>query len=207
MVLTKTSGRPKQDPEPRRQEILSAAIRVFAKNGYHNTEVKRIAEVTGIAKGTVYLYFQTKQDLFMAVVTHAVESLAERIDAEVQGAAEPVEKIKAVVRAYFRFFDEEGALVEILTQERTGSFRRAEQAYCRMFAKNAWRLEKIIREGVAQGTFRPLKPRQSARILANLLTGTIYSHVTSGHTSRASSATKAVTDFLLHGMLAQEKKT
>ena len=169
--------------------------------------MQRIAEAAGIAKGTVYLYFETKQDLFLATVTHAVERLAERIDAEVENAAGPVDKIRAVVRAYFRFFDEDRALVEILVQERGEAMGQAEQAYFRVFSENAWRLERIIRDGSAQGMFRRLKPKQAAGILADLLTGTIYAHVLGARRGSTSRAAGAVTDFMLHGILAQEKKT
>jgi AcrR family transcriptional regulator len=186
---------------------LSAAVRVFAENGYRNTQVQFIADAAGIAKGTVYLYYGTKRDLFLAAVTHAVETLAERIDTEVLSAAGPVDKIRAVVRAYFRFFDEDRALVEILVQERGEVMGQAEAAYYRMFSKNAWRLEKIIRDGTAQGLFRRLKPKQAARVVANLLTGTIYAHLLDDRNVRASSVVGVVTDLLLNGLLAQETTT
>ena len=205
-MAAKTNGRPKRDPEARRREILSAAIPVFAKNGYSNTEVQRIAEAAGIAKGTVYLYFETKRDLFLAAVTYAVERLAERIDAEVQTAASPVAKVRAVVRAYFRFFDEDRALVDVLALELGEVMGQAEEAYYRVFSENAWHLEMIFREGIAQGVFRRFKPRQAAHVLANLLTGTIYARVLGGGKGPASRSAGAVTDFLLHGILAQEKR-
>ena len=206
MGSVKVRGRPKQDPEPRRREILSAAIRVFAKSGYRNTEVQRVADMAGLAKGTVYLYFETKEALFLAAVTYAVERLAERIDAEVRSASGAVAKIKAVVRAYFRFFDEDRALVDVLVQERGEVNGRAEQAYYRVFSENAWRLEKIIRDGVATGVFRRLKPRRTANILANLLTGTIYAHVVGRRGGRASAEAGDVTDFLLYGLLMPRKE-
>jgi len=205
-VAERKRERSKPDPQARKQAILSAAVRVFAETGYRNTEVQRIAEAAGIAKGTVYLYFNTKQDVFMAAVTYAVDRLAERTDAEVQNAVGPVEKIRAVVRAYLGFFDEDRALVKILAQER-GEVGQAEEACYRMFAKNARHLEEILREGITQGLFRPLEPKQAARILANLLTGTVYAHVLDGRDGRASSAAEAVTDFLLYGILEQEIKT
>ena len=183
---------------------MDAAVHAFAETGYRNTEVQRIAEAAGVAKGTIYLYFKTKQDLFLATVRHAVERLAERIDAEVQRAKGPADKIRAVVRAYFRFFDEDRALVEILVQERGEVMGHAEQAYYRVFSENAWRLEKILRNGIAQGTFHPLKPKQAAAILADLLTGTIYAHVLGERRGSTSKAAGAVTDFMLHGILARE---
>jgi AcrR family transcriptional regulator len=207
MATAKGRGRPKQDPGPRRREILSAAVGVFAEAGYRGADVERIAEAVGIAKGTVYLYFGTKRDLFLAAVVHAVERLAERIDAEVQGADGPVEKIKAIVRAYFRFFDEDRALVEILAQERAEAMGQAEAAYYRVVSKNAKFLERIIEDGIAQGMFRKLNPRQAARILANLLTGTIYADVLGGRRVSASKTAETVTDFLLHGMLLQGTTT
>ncbi|MGD9142100.1 MAG: helix-turn-helix domain-containing protein, partial [bacterium] len=79
MTKTRPRGRPRLDPSLRRREILEKAIRLFARNGYTRTDVQAVARSLGIAKGTVYLYFSSKRDLFLAAVEFAIKRLAERI--------------------------------------------------------------------------------------------------------------------------------
>src|SRR5262245_36435333 len=95
-------GRPR-DPglEARRKaEILDAAARTFAANGFAATDVQVIADRLGVGKGTVYRYFPTKEALFLA----AVEAGLRELDAEIEAHFEtpgldPVELIRRVVRA------------------------------------------------------------------------------------------------------------
>jgi AcrR family transcriptional regulator len=154
----------------------------------------------------VYLYFRSKQELFLAAVEYAIRRLAERIDQEVQQAAGPVEKIKALVSAHFRFFDEDEPLAEVIVRE-GGEFRaHAESTYYSIYAQNAGRLEDIVRGGVKLGVFRRTDPRETSGILANLLSGTIYTHLYGHKTGKVADAIEATTDFLLHGIAAPAAK-
>ncbi len=204
MVQTRPRGRPRQDPRVRRGQIMSAAIRLFAKEGYRNTDLQKIADAVGIAKGTIYLYFETKRELFFAAVEHALERLAEWIDSETEAATGSIEKIRAMVRAYFNFVDKDHLLVGIIAQERGEFIAHAEDTCYRAFSENAHHLEAIIRKGIAEGVFREQDPERTAEILANLLTGTIYTYILRKK-GQASEAIDEVTDFLLHGMLVEGK--
>ena len=206
MTGAKRRGRPRLDPEVRRREILENAIGLFARNGYTGTDVQAVARSLGIAKGTVYIYFSSKRELFLAAVEYAIKRLAERIDEEVRRASGPTEKVKALVSAHFRFFDEDEPLAEVIVRE-GGEFRaHAESTYYSIFAQNAVRLEDIVRGGVRLGVFRRTDPRQTSEILANLLSGTIYTHLYGHKTGKAAGAIEATTDFLLHGIAAPAVK-
>lgn len=200
MTKPNRRGRPKLDPEPRRREILENAIELFASNGYTGTDVQAVARSLGIAKGTVYLYFSSKRELFLAAVEYAIRRLAERIDEEVQQASGPMDKVKALVSAHFRFFDEDEPLAEVIVRE-GGEFRaHAESTYYSIYAQNAERLEEIVRSGVTLGVFRKTNPRETSEILANLLSGTIYTHLYGHKTGRVADAIEATTEFLLNGI-------
>lgn len=203
MTKTRQRGRPRLDPSLRRREILETAIRLFARDGYNGTDVQAVARSLGIAKGTVYLYFSSKMELFLAAVEFAIKRLAERIDGEVGKAPGPTEKVKALVGAHFRFFDEDEPLAEVIVRE-GGEFRaHAESTYYSIYAQNAGRLEKIVRDGVKLGVFRRTSPKKTSEILANLLSGTIYTHLYGHKTGKAADAIEATTEFLLHGIASQ----
>ncbi len=66
----------------RRKTILDAAKRVFAKRGYHDTNISHICEGLGIARGTLYQYFQSKRDVFAAIVEETLERVRAAVAAE-----------------------------------------------------------------------------------------------------------------------------
>ena len=203
MVETKRPGRPRQDPQLRRNEILEAAVPVFSKHGYRDTDMQHVADAVGVAKGTLYIYFKTKEALFLAAVDHSIEQLADHIDRAVRKADGPVDKIRAIVSAYFRFFDRDPALARIIVREGGEFMSRAENTYYRVFTENASRLEEILRDGMDREIFRRADPKRTADFLADVLGGTVYTYLLGRKKGRAAAATKATVEFLLHGLLAE----
>lgn len=198
-------GRSRQVPDIRSEQILAAAITLFAQRGYRATDLQAIAEAAGIAKGTVYLYFKSKQQLFLAAVDRAFQRLAESIEQEVTTASGPLEKIKAVIRAYMRFFDEDRPLAEMMAREQGEFSASARQTFFYVFSENAGRLEAILREGIAQGVFRSVDPAQAGETLANLLYGSIYTQVAGRIRGHAIDVTDGMIDFVLHGIAAPSR--
>src|SRR5262252_186099 len=88
-------GRPKVEglAERRREEILAAATRIFARLGYPGTDLQIVADRLGVGKGTVYRYFPSKEALFLAAADRGMTLLKGRIDAEAERAKAPLDKI------------------------------------------------------------------------------------------------------------------
>src|SRR5579872_1255399 len=76
----------------RRSAIVNAAARIFAEAGYDDTEMERVALETGIAKGTLYLYFEGKQDLFFACVDEGMRQLQAGLMEAARAPVEPFER-------------------------------------------------------------------------------------------------------------------
>ncbi|HWW11752.1 MAG TPA: TetR/AcrR family transcriptional regulator [Brevundimonas sp.] len=81
-------GEPKfrRRPADRPAEILAAALEVFAERGFHSARLEEVARRAGVSKGALYLYFETKADLFRAVVSDAISPNIERVKAMATGA-------------------------------------------------------------------------------------------------------------------------
>jgi AcrR family transcriptional regulator len=81
-------GEPKfrRRPADRPAEILASALEVFAERGFHSARLEEVAKRAGVSKGALYLYFETKADLFRAVVTDAISPNIERVKAMAGGA-------------------------------------------------------------------------------------------------------------------------
>ena len=124
-----------RDPD-RSQNIIEAAVRVFARKGYYNSRVSDIAREAGIAAGTIYLYFKTKDDI---LVTLFRDKMA---------------KVRRLVALHFRMLEDNPELAEVVQVElRQGQkfFRGASsQEIGAYFAL----IGSVLEEGVAQGRFR-----------------------------------------------------
>src|SRR4051812_23928118 len=84
MTIVKSETRRKRkSPEARRSDIVSAALRLFAAKGFAATRLDDVAEAAGIAKGTIYLYFETKEELFREVVRQELLPTLDRIEAAI----------------------------------------------------------------------------------------------------------------------------
>ena len=195
-------GRPKQDPEQRRRQIMTAAVDVYAERGYHEASLTLVAERLGIVKGTIYLYYRSKKELFLAVVEHGACKLEMEIARAVERAAGPVEGVRAVVGTYFRFFYRDRRLAEVVVREQGKSFGYAQEAYYRILERNRIHMKSFLLEGIERRVFRRVDIDQTADILANLLTGMVYTYMLGYKRGRTTWDVNAITDFILHGIAA-----
>ena len=98
----------------KRERILRAAAELFASKDYHRVLIDEVARRAEVGKGTVYRYFQTKEDLFVAVLSYAVDLATERLRAKIERASDPVEQLRVACKQAVRFFRENGHLFHVL---------------------------------------------------------------------------------------------
>src|SRR5205085_3296533 len=108
-------GRPREEglAGRRKEEILDAATVCFAQLGYRLTDIQLVANQLDVAKGTIYHYFPSKEQLFLAAVDRGVKQLALAVDTAVHDVTEPLERIRCAIRAYLQFFSEHPEIVEL----------------------------------------------------------------------------------------------
>src|SRR5215813_1441453 len=103
MVTVTTLNRYQRRKERTRQELLTAAKAVMAKKGYHNAKIADIAAAADIGVGTFYLYYPTKDALFLELVKETAQALKAEIDQARAQVEDVVEKIRVANVAFFRF--------------------------------------------------------------------------------------------------------
>src|ERR1051326_1049642 len=103
--------------EFRTSGILEAARRVFAARGFHEATVEDIAEAAGVAKGTVYLYYESKRDLYFAALKFGISQMYSSLLQEVQKQSTPEEKLRALIAAKLAYFDENRDFFKIYYSE------------------------------------------------------------------------------------------
>ena len=149
--------------EVRRQELVDAAVAVFSAKGVSAASVDDIVRAAGVAKGTFYLYFTTKDDAVNAVAAAMVEGVATRVEAAATDPSRsPVERLLAFGAGVRNVGDEpyERELVEVFhrPENRLLHDRIGEQALVRL----APVIAAIIADGIEAGQFRAQDPHAAA---------------------------------------------
>lgn len=210
-VASKTSrpvGRPPDTElqERRRAEILDAATTVFAENGFAETDVQEVADKTGVGKGTVYRYFPSKEELFLAAVDHGMRNLKTSVDASVAKVKQPLEQIEAGVRAYLTFFDEHPEIVELLVQERAHFRDRKTPTYYVHRQANMGPWQDLFRELIRAGTVRELPVEQIVEVISDLLYGTMFTNHFADRKKSPRRQCEDVLDILFRGILTESER-
>src|SRR5881275_752058 len=85
-------------PEGKRERILDAAVRVFAQEGFYNAKVAQIAHVAGVADGTIYLYFKSKDDLLISLFEDRMEMVNANLREAINTESSAIVRLKRIVR-------------------------------------------------------------------------------------------------------------
>ncbi len=156
VARNKLKRAPKVEPAARRQAILDAALTVFAERGFEAARLDDIADRAGIAKGTLYLYFDDKEGLFEEVVRSAVSPILERLSALASAPDMPVDKI---LEALFSVFEKEvlgtkrKLLIRLIIAEGPRFPRIAEFYYRNVVARILPLITKVAERAVERGEF------------------------------------------------------
>src|SRR5262245_10589054 len=101
----------------KRQRILTSAMRVFASKGFFGAKVAEIAQQAGVADGTIYLYFKSKDDLLISLFEAQMERANQELLRAMEGAVNAVEKLKRFITAYMDLVAENRHAAEVITIE------------------------------------------------------------------------------------------
>jgi len=162
------------DKNKKRREILDAAMRVFAREGYHRAKMEAVADEAGIGKGTVYEYFKSKTDLFLALHDHMIAELKNFYMKELAKVTEPVVMLERFIDVAFQTFRlwEPFFLVFFDFWAEGGRGEQQDLLQTRLrdaYAESRNDIAAIIAAGVKDGSFRCDDPLlTAANILASL---------------------------------------
>jgi TetR/AcrR family transcriptional regulator, fatty acid metabolism regulator protein len=141
---------PDQD---KRRLLLDAAVKVFARKGYHAARVGDIAGEAGVAYGLLYHYFDSKEDVLRSVFRETWRALIETIKSVEEDEDEPREQLRKVAEILLRSWHRDPDLVRVLVLEVTRSQHLAEEMdeIVASFAA----IQEIVERGQADGSIRP----------------------------------------------------
>src|SRR4051812_45782018 len=202
-----TEPRWRRLPEERPKQILDAAFAVFAERGLAAARLEDIARRAGLSKGTIYLYFPNKEELFREVVRSTVIAFIERGEAVFQTERDPRQALLAWMEGYWAwlrspFFP---AMHRLVNSE-LHSFPDLASFYAKEVIERAQRLVcDMLEQGMQKGVFRRMDPLAAARMLSALfITHGLWYHQRSSFKSIADIPDELllaqIRDFFLHAM-------
>jgi len=144
--------------EFRCNEILTAARKLFAKKGFAEATMEEIAAATGLAKGTLYLYFKSKRDVYLKTLQHGTAELLELAAGNVQQAIGIRAKVRALVETRVKYADENRDFFKIYLTEFGGGTHPAagSKEFRDLPLKQAAVIENLLRGGAESGELGPL---------------------------------------------------
>jgi AcrR family transcriptional regulator len=204
----RSRGRPKDEElTARRQDkILDSAIPIFARYGFRNTDVDRVAAAVGVGKGTVYRYFPSKRDLFLKAVDRGVRRLHERVDAACSPSADAMSQLELSILAYLTFFDEHPEVVELLMQERAEFKDRKQQTYFEHTKLQRERWRERQHSLVAGGMMRDVPFEQMADFMGYVIYGTMFTNYFKGREKSIAEQTREILDIVWFGSLSEAER-
>jgi TetR/AcrR family fatty acid metabolism transcriptional regulator len=191
-----------RDPD-KPQAIIDAAIRVFARNGYYNSRVSDIAREAGIASGTIYLYFRTKDEILVTLFREKMAEWVGHVRREIASQPDAIAKIRRLVALHFQVLESNPDLAEVVQVElRQGQkfFRGASahevSAYFELIAS-------VLEEGVTGGQIRQDVPiKVATKMLFGAMDQMATSWVLGKRKYRLTESADAVARIFLQGVSA-----
>ncbi len=101
----------------KRERILVAAERIFARHGFFAAKVSDVAKEAGVADGTIYLYFKSKDDLLISLFERRMQQVNEHLREAIAGIESPRAQLETFIRTYLQLVHDEPTAVEVLTIE------------------------------------------------------------------------------------------
>lgn len=186
--------RRRKDARP--EELIRAAVALFGEQGFSATNLKDVAKRAGVSKGTVYLYFKSKEDLLRAAVRTSVVPIVDAADElEVDADGTAAELLRTLLIRWVEDFDERGvAGVPKLVMAEAGNFPELAEDYVGSVLLRVRRLvARVLKRGVRDGEFRELDVRQATHLL---LAPVLYSQLHSAAFAAFDPGSPDVTGFV-----------
>lgn len=158
----------------RKNQILDAAINVFAKKGFASAKTDDIARLAKLGKGTIYRYFKNKKALFLALVDRGLERLRDLMSKEVGRVEDPLEKIETAIKTYLSFFENNSSLIDILVHEHSGFHERIRKKYFEHYYGNIDKIRQTFKLAIRKGLIKNINIDDAIRVLTSTLKGLIY---------------------------------
>ena len=159
--MSEAASRREQMREERRSQILASALAVFSQKGFHVSSVSDVAAHAGVSQGTIYWYFDSKEELFDAAIMEYFADFGTEMTSALEGGGTASEKLRALAKNMDRFVAEaQQVLVAFLSYWASGQGQqKSAQLWIEVLREYADYMVTVIEEGISTGEFKEVDAR------------------------------------------------
>jgi TetR/AcrR family fatty acid metabolism transcriptional regulator len=202
-ALRKVPARP-TNPAPaanKREALLDAATRVFARRGYFHAQVADIAREARVAAGTVYLYFRSKDDLLVSLFERTMRAAIAEGRAALEGVTDPRERLTRIARMHLERLGRDRDLAVVFQVELRQSTKFMERFSSSYLRDYLGQIRDTLAEGQASGHFRSdINPTIAAKIFFGALDEMATNWILSRRRYSLVAQADAIVDLFINGV-------
>lgn len=200
------AGKSKQEvvSEFRCGEILAAARKVFAVSGFNEATMDGIAAAAGIAKGTVYLYFSSKKDVYLAALKQGLTELMDRTRTNMHSATGIQARLRAFVRTRIEYAEANRDFIKIYHSE-FGNLTNAaahDSEFQQLYLKQAKELETVLQGAIESGEIRRVRSDFAAFIIYDMVRGVMTQRLLEWSAAPLEEDIELLNDLIWKGIVA-----
>ena len=185
----------------KREAILRAAIKVFARSGYFNAKVADVAKVAGVADGTVYLYFKSKEEILRSIFDRGIEILIAEARQLIEGVTDPRERLRRIARLHLERLGDDRDLAIVFQVELRGSTKFMAEFSAAGLAEYLSLIRETFVEGQRSGVFRrELNPKIVSKVFFGALDEMATNWILSRRRYKLAPLADAALDIILDGV-------
>lgn len=201
-------GKTKHDivTEFRNAEILEAARKIFAQNGFSGASVEAIAQEAGIAKGTLYLYYSSKTEIYWAALKNGLVGLCQELKKQVEAAHDVEDKIRAYLTTKLSYFEHHRDFFRIYYAEFGNAIAHPDEFhkdFRELYYQQQCILKDILAEGAKQKRTRDLKLESIAFAVFDVTRGAITQRLLGYSDTNMQEDIEFLCDFIWKGIARQ----
>jgi TetR/AcrR family transcriptional regulator len=200
---------PRRERENLRQraEILKAALKLFSEKGYHNVAMHEIAKEAEFGMGTLYKYFNNKEELYKALINGVAEKFHQAVVQALEQERNPLQAIKRHIALRRKLFFDDLPVVRLYFAETRGASFNVRAGLDREVLKQhdefIEKLASVFERGVKEGVFRALPPYHMALALDGIINAFLFRMMEDPARFRKGDSLSTATDILLRGVLSK----
>jgi len=189
------------------QAIIEAAVRVIAQQGYHNAQVSKIAKEAGVADGTIYVYFENKDDMLISVFSEKMGQFIEAIRRKMEPLSSVKEKLHCLISMHFGNMAKNKDYAIVTQIELRQSNPVVQEGIGKTLKKYFDLIDELIEEGKKEGLFpEELDNRLARKMIFGTLDQVVTAWIMKGAKYDLTSSVDPVYELLLYGLTGQNSQ-
>jgi TetR/AcrR family transcriptional regulator, fatty acid metabolism regulator protein len=191
----------RQKNNARYQAILRAAINVFASRGFFQSKVADVAQAAGVADGTVYLYFKSKDDLLISIFNETMDEVIARSRGELEKIEDPVARLRKLASMHLSWLGRDRQLAVVFQVELRQSTKFMEEFSMTRLAEYFEMIREVIVDGQSKGIFRKeVQPQVATKVFFGALDEMVTNWILSRKRYSLETMVQPVLDILIRGL-------